>query len=300
MIRPTHCCFPSRVLTTVRLISFVFARVLPRASRVAGNRRLLPGPGACSGGRSLPPLDRGDHQVSQVPRRIPVQTCPALRPRSRFHAFGLSSRFVSAFRQDARRRLPENMPDFGVPSHGLSARCVRFTSEVALRNATLAFGWWPPLPNRLRTCRTLFERFPLRTYFILCFPLSVAYLGARVLPAECAGVFACGRGKHGWSSERTSHELRGCNRDRGGTPPAQPPRRQRSTWQICTLFARSSAARRRRASRRGRQRSIARLFMCAFCLPLCVTCKTIWSAVIAAATALQKTARAGSRRSRRR
>jgi hypothetical protein len=39
-------------MTTVRFTSFVSARALPRASRVAGNRRLLPGPGACSDGRS--------------------------------------------------------------------------------------------------------------------------------------------------------------------------------------------------------------------------------------------------------
>lgn len=188
MTRPTRCCSPSLVLTTVRFLSgSLSARgTFPRPSRVADNRRLLPGPGACSGGRSLPPLNRGDHQVSQVPRRISVQTCPAPRPRSRFHAFGLPPRFVAAFRQDARRRLPEYMPDFGVPSHGLSARCVRFTSEVALRCATLASGWWPPLPNRFRTCQILFERFPLRTYFILGFPLSVAYLGARVPPAGYA------------------------------------------------------------------------------------------------------------------
>ena len=117
-----------------------------------------------------------------------MQTCPALRPRSRFHALDLLRASLLPSATDARRRLPENMPDFGAPSHGLSARCVRFTSEVALRCATLAFGWWPPLPNRLRTCRTLFERFPLRTYFILGFPLSVAYLGARVLAGWPGGV----------------------------------------------------------------------------------------------------------------
>ena len=114
---------------------------------------------------------------------MPRSTTPLLFPRDRpFRAP------VAAFRLDARRRLPEHIPHFGAQSHGLSARCVRFTSEVTLRCATLAFGWWPPLPSRLRTCRSLCERFPLSLYCIPSFPLSEAFLAhasRRLQVARC-------------------------------------------------------------------------------------------------------------------
>jgi hypothetical protein len=102
---------------------------------------------------------------------------------------------------------------------------------------TLHLRGRPPLCNtRFRLVATfadqasdlpiLFERFPLRTYLILSFPLSVAYLGARVLA--------------GWP---------------GGVSPPPGFGRKRGAKSSVWRTQESGGAGRRHTSRRGRQRS---------------------------------------------
>jgi hypothetical protein len=96
-------------------------------------------------------LRRGGVGISQVPGE-PLRACPALRPRRGRCArpFGRCPTFR---RRDVAFRLlddvgPRDVRHFVAQSHGLHARYLRFTSDVAAAHARLASGWWPTLAAR--------------------------------------------------------------------------------------------------------------------------------------------------------
>ena len=93
-----------------------------------------------------PPLHGGEDEISQVPGR-PLRTCPALRPRRTAapQATTGTPMVPSAFTTASAPPCA----NFGAPSRGLHALCVRFEAGVTPDNATLDSGWWPALAGQV-------------------------------------------------------------------------------------------------------------------------------------------------------
>src|SRR5260370_1030632 len=68
-------------------------------------------------------------------------------------------------------KAPTRNPAFEAQSHGFRTRCLRFVPCVATRDAKLASGRWPALPDGLGYPQGCYERF-----LMLLILLSRAYL----------------------------------------------------------------------------------------------------------------------------
>ena len=111
-----------------------------RTSRRRAHRPARPGlvlrgarPGVVEGRR---------HQVLPSSLETRMNACPARRPRWREEDSIRLSSSPFAFRVSERVGRTHDKTVFGAQSRGPRSRCVRFTSTVTRRGATLAAGWW--------------------------------------------------------------------------------------------------------------------------------------------------------------
>ena len=87
----------------------------------------------------------------------PLSLCPVLRPRQ-----DRTRQAIATCRHGPRYDHNEGShdnPAFEAQSHGFRTRCLRFVPCVAARDAKLASGRWPALPDGLGYPQGYYERF---------------------------------------------------------------------------------------------------------------------------------------------
>jgi hypothetical protein len=158
----------------------------------------------------------------------PMHACPALRPR--WDRRARSSRHPdTAFRLFRRRRLPPR-DAFEAPSRGLHTPCVRFTSTVTRRRATLGSGCGPALPGGIGYPLGSTERFPSSCSHYMTSPFPRLRLAHRnYVPFTSPELWA--RQQTAITSSRSCPDL-----GETDTVPASRPRSTETTSGLCRCF----------------------------------------------------------------